>query len=97
MALNTETCFNTLSTGCVCYPNGAGCFCSNLEKSVRAYAYTERDLPELKEDQREFLKKEAVWAGEGLFKESDFEGISDKEYCLNVMEAWSEYASSNCY
>lgn len=97
MDINKSNCFEGLDMNCVCNKAQTGCFCSDLECGVRSYAFTDRELPTLTDHQKEFLKNEAIWAGEGLFKESDFQEITDKGLCLNVMEAWHEYAASNCY
>lgn len=81
-------------TGLVCCNGNAGCYCGDEEIVIRNYIHKNPNLPEMIPAQRTWCISQAHYLGEGLYKTSELEAMTDYDLACAVMNAWREYAAS---
>ena len=76
---------------CICNPNPAGedlCFCSDLEKALRAYS-AGMAMPAMTEGQRTYCLDE-ISRVEG-YERKDYEASTEADLARGVLNAWTDY------
>lgn len=69
--------------------------CNTAERALRRYVAGD-EMPPLTPEQREELLADADYCGEGSFPREEAKDFSDKDLAKWTLDAWLEYARSNC-
>jgi hypothetical protein len=85
-----EKVFSNIEPKCQC--GDFGCMCGPQEVIIRMYI-NGVTLEPMTEAQRKWCIEQAVYAGQGIVKESDLYNLSDKDLSIQVLSMWNDFAS----
>lgn len=81
---------NFLTADCGCLANFGLCLCTPIERASRAVSYNDCPTP-FDDAQRDLLRSEIVWLGEGSYSSADVASLNDRELASAWLETANDY------